>query len=308
MFLGRIKKPSTIIPISPFQADPKLQPSVRNVGSGLVRAGVAAGTKNAEEFLSLGEFTPATGFGFLRCSGKAKKLIFTCARPTTVFFLTMAPTANVDPAVKKWTSLNDNTGERGVETSAGYYGTIKQKKILKPEEQEIEFETTLEESKSLLFFQPDFHAKSFAATEAQENADMESSAVNVGLVVDARNDKTLDEKVEDLKQRQANGEKLTAKEKKMLERHTAETKYCFISLLFFDGGHRSTMFVGGACAFLRLIHTKASSFAAQMIPSPPIYQISQPGRRCRYWRFESFLYRRTRRAGHPPALRRLRGV
>jgi hypothetical protein len=34
--------------------------------------------------------------------------------------------------------------------------------------------------------------------------------------------KTLDEKVADLKEKAAKGEKLTAKEKKMLERHTKE--------------------------------------------------------------------------------------
>lgn len=211
-----------------LQADPKLQPSIRNVGTGLVRAG----TTDKEEFLSLGRFTPATGHGFLKISKKAKQLKFLCLRPATIFVLSSA--ADCDPAIKKWSSLADPTGDKGVETTVAYYGTIKQKKILKAEEVVVDFEKENMED-SLVFFLPDFAAKTFAAEDAQEAQDVASSSTYVGRAIDTRNDKTLDEKVADLKARLERGEKLTAKEKKMLERHTAEAKYLNTFFRFMAG-------------------------------------------------------------------------
>lgn len=139
----------------------------------------------------------------------------------------MAPTST-SQIKKTWTTFAD-AGEQFPQTSAGYYQTVKKKNILSADPVTIEFESPL--SEALLFFQPDCVSKSFAAaalastTGDEDGGGADSTTQKFATAIDMTGQMTLDEKVAALKKRADAGEKLSAKEKKMLERNTKEEVY-----------------------------------------------------------------------------------
>jgi len=168
------------------------------------------------KFKSMGDYKTTRGFVYIRPPDGSEKLILEFDRPADIYIITSSNTT----LKSSWRNVDELRPPVVINGLFEVGDVWKKKSVTKIEDKKVIIKAEMKET--LVFVKPDFLAQQFK--EDVEEEVVEEKTIQAAMFVQQQG-QTVDEKLEDLKQKVAKGIKLTAKDKKFYDRKMKEETF-----------------------------------------------------------------------------------